>query len=166
MKIAVQEGIKEVLFPKKIQSCAFTGHRELGADFSPIRLMNAVDECLARGARVFYNGVARGFDLLAAECVLNRKKLYGDIKLVACVPYLRQADAFKDEDKCRYDRILKESDEVVVIQEEYTRWCMAKRNDYMAQKADVLIAYCTKETGGSAYTVKKFRKKGGYILFV
>lgn len=163
---AIQEGIEEALFPKRIQSCAFTGHREIGADFSPKALLDAVDECLARGARVFYNGVARGFDLIAAEYVLNRKKVYGDIKLVACVPFLGQSEFFKNEDKCRYDRILSECDERVVLEKEYKPWCMARRNDYMVEHADVLIAYCNKDKGGSAYTVKNALKKGVYVIYV
>ena len=67
--------------------------------------------------------------------------------------------------KKRYEKILKKADETVVISERYTPWCMAKRNEYMADRADALIAYCHKTKGGSAYTLNYFQKKKDGLVF-
>ena len=60
----------------QIKSCAFTGHRKLDDDFSPKRLWDYIEFCIKEGATDFYNGMAQGFDLLAAEAVLMLKKRY------------------------------------------------------------------------------------------
>ena len=65
---------------------------------------------------------------------------------------------FSEEDKERYARILKKADEVVLLSDHYYNGCMQNRDRYMVDRADALIAYCRKEEGGAAYTVKYFLK--------
>lgn len=161
----VQGSIDEVL-NAPISSCAFTGHRELEADFSAEKLVEAIEKCIARGATTFYCGMAKGFDMRAAEYVLLKKRQGENVRLVACIPYLSQSNGFTDEDKGRYNRILHEADERYLVCEEYRRWCLSKRNDYMVDNADAVIAYCRKETGGTAYTVKRALKKKKCVIFV
>ena len=144
---------------ENVKSCAFTGHRELGGDISPRKLTFAVKKCVEEGACVFYSGMAMGFDLLAAETVLRLKKKYPDIRLVACIPCYGQEKSFSQEDKKRYAAILKKADEQVLLSDHYFKGCMQSRDRYMADRADVLIAYCKKDKGGTAYTVGYFQKK-------
>lgn len=147
------------IVPQQIKTCAFTGHRELGYDFSAKAFEKEIAELIERGAEIFYNGMARGFDLFAAETVVKLKKKYPQIKLVACVPCLEQEKGFSERDKTRYKKILSKADKKVVLSEYYYSGCMLARNRYMADRADVLVAYCKKQTGGTAYTVEYFRKK-------
>lgn len=149
-----------------LKSCAFTGHRKLGKEFSPQAMTEAIDSVIKAGVTRFYNGMAMGFDLLSAEYVLTLKKIYPSLTLVACVPCYGQEKSFSDEDKARYVSILKRADETVILSDEYFRGCMQNRDRYMADRADVLIAYCTKKVGGAAYTVKYFEKTGKPILFI
>ncbi len=152
---------------KELHACAFTGHRELGEEFSARRLKKEIKKIIERGVTTFYNGVAMGFDLLAAELVLELKKKHKEVKLVACVPCYGQEKSYSDEDKKRYVRILKKADEVVTLSDHYYNGCMQKRNRYMVDNADALIAYCNKQTGGTAYTVNYFlKKKEGEVVFV
>ena len=144
---------------EKINACAFTGHRELGEEFSPRRLTYAVKKCIEEGACVFYSGMAMGFDLLASETVLRLKKRYPHVRLVACIPCYEQEKHFSQADKKRYVDVLKKADEKVMLSDHYFKGCMQNRDRYMADRADVLIAYCKKETGGAAYTVGYFQKK-------
>lgn len=143
---------------RNIKSCAFTGHRELAPDFNAAALWDALEEIILRGVDVFYNGMAIGFDLLAAEAVLFLKKKYPQIKLVACIPFYNQEKYYNDTEKARYARILKEADEKIFLSEVYSKDAPLKRNRYMADKADVLITYCKRNSGGSAYTVNYFKK--------
>ena len=143
----------------EIKSCAFTGHRELDKNFSVSKLKKEIKSLLERGVETFYCGMALGFDMLAGEIVVKYKKKYKNIKLVACIPFLEQDKYYTLEDKKRYAYILKESDEKVLLSETYYKGCLLMRDRYMADNGDVLIAYCIKDTGGTAYTVNYFKKK-------
>ena len=153
---------------KPPETCAFTGHRHLGEDCTKRKVKTQIKKLIESGVHTFYNGMAMGFDLLAAELVLELKKKYPQVKLVACVPCYGQEKSFSDADKKRYVHILKKADECVVLSPHYFNGCMQQRNRYMVERADVLIAYCHKEEGGAAYTVKLFEKhkQNGDIIFI
>lgn len=147
------------LLQNTIRVCAFTGHRQLEEDFSLKELKKAIKEVIERGADTFLVGMAIGFDLAAAETVLALKRKYKNVRLVACIPCERQEKNFPAADKKRYAKILKKVDEKIVLAGEYYRGCMQKRDIYMADRADILIAYLKKDKGGTAFTVKYFQKK-------
>ncbi|MBE5744971.1 MAG: DUF1273 domain-containing protein [Clostridiales bacterium] len=149
--------LKEV--EKPITSCAFTGHRILDNDFSILKLKKEIKNLIERGVVVFYCGMAPGFDLLAGEIVVKYKMKYKDIKLYACIPCVNQEKYYCAEDKKRYAQLYKKADETTILFEQYTKGCMLARDRFMADKADVLLAYCKKDTGGTAYTVKYFSTK-------
>ena len=164
--------MEQQLFLEKLhiqpKSCAFTGHRVLEDDFSLRKLRREIKNAVEKSVKVFYTGMAKGFDLIAAEEVLKIKKSYPDVKIVACIPFYEQEKSFSEEDKKRYAKILKNADEIVYVSEYYFKGCMQKRDRYMADRADMLITYCKKETGGTAYTVNYFQKKyeGKEIVFL
>jgi uncharacterized phage-like protein YoqJ len=155
-------------FPNADKSCVFTGHRQLGEDFSPRKLKKAIKTQIENGVEYFYNGMAMGFDLFAAELVLDLKKKYPQIKLIACIPCYNQERYFSEEDKKRYVDILKKTDENVVLSDYYYRGCMQNRDKYMVDRCNSMITYCKKEEGGAAYTVRYFKKIHGEhtILFL
>lgn len=141
-------------------SCVFTGHRDLDKDFSKRNLKKAVETAIKAGVKVFYSGLAWGFDLTACEVVLSLKKKYDDIRLVGCIPCLGQSSFFSADEKERYEKILNVLDEQVLVSDRaYFKGCMHKRNTYMCDKADMMITYCKTDTGGTAFTVKYFQKK-------
>lgn len=142
-----------------IKTCAFTGHRDLGVDFPTATLEKTIDDLINEGVDTFYNGVARGFDLLSAEIILQKKQKYPHIKLVVCIPCYGQEKYYKEEEKQRYKNVCQNADEQVILSESYTKYCMQKRDRYMADLADVLVAYKHADRGGTAYTVNYFIKK-------
>lgn len=144
---------------ERIKNCVFTGHRVLGRDFSRTRLKQLIKSLIERGVENFYNGVAMGFDLLAAEQVLSLKKQYPYIKLIACIPYYGQEKYFSQRDVKRYVSVLQKADEQILLSTEYYTGCLHNRDRYMVDNADVMIAYCNKNEGGAAYTLSYFRKK-------
>lgn len=144
---------------KKIKSCALTGHRDLPDDFDVEKLRKNLKNLIENGVFIFYNGLAKGFDLLSAEVLLSLKKEYKNVKIIACIPCLEQEKYYKEEDKKRYYQVLKNVDERIILSEKYYKGCMLQRDKHMVDKADVLLAYLKKETGGTAYTVKYFQKK-------
>lgn len=144
---------------KKQESCAFTGHRELKEDFSLLKLKKILISCVEKGISTFYCGMAKGFDLIAGNEVIALKEKYKNLRLIACIPYYEQEKNFSQKDKELYLKIYKNCDEKVVISQKYYKGCTLTRNRYMADNADMLIAYLKKEKGGTAYTVQYFEKK-------
>ena len=151
-----------------IQSCAFTGHRVLGDDFSKKEVEKQIKQLIKEGVFIFYNGGAKGFDLVTGEIIIRLKKKYTQIKLVLCIPCKEQEKYYSEEEKKIYKKLYKKADEILLLSENYTKYCMLKRDEYMADRADVLFAYKRKETGGTAYTVKYFVKKYPYkrVVFI
>ena len=117
------------------------------------------------GFRKFVSGMALGFDMLAAEEVIKLKEELKGVKLVAVIPYRGQSGRWAPHQRERYQRILNEVDEEVVLSEGYYNGCLLKRNDYMLAHASGIIAYYDgKPTGGTFYPCRKARLKGLDII--
>ena len=131
-------------------------------------MKTAIRKAIKKGVVNFYNGMAVGFDMLAAEYVLSLKSKFPNIRLIACIPCENQEKGFSAKEKEQYYAILSQADEKVYVSKTYVGGCMLKRNRYMADRADMLIVHCVKETGGTAYTVDYFekKKKGAPIYYV
>lgn len=145
--------------------CALTGHRDLPDCFDRERLRRALEERCREGYNVFLCGMAMGFDLTALEYLCALKKQF-DIRLVACIPFPRQSDRYPAAEKGRYERLLRECDERVVLAERYSRVCYFVRDRYMVDRADGVLAYCTRETGGTAYTLRYARLTGKRVYLI
>ena len=133
--------------------CAFTGHRVM-KDLDINLLDRVIENLIKGGCKRFLCGMARGFDLTAAESVLQLKKTYPDIELIACVPCEGQSDDYTSSDKARYLRILENCKEVIVLSDEYYKGCMMVRNRFMVDNCDVVISYLRRKFGGTYYTIK------------
>ena len=143
--------------------CTFTGHRVLrDLDFA---LMDRVIENLIKnGCRRFLCGMAKGFDLAAAESVIALMGDYPGIELVACIPCKGQSDKFSSADKARYERILQSCSEIVTLSEEYYAGCMHFRDRYMVDNCDTVVCYLRRKSGGTFYTVNYAKKLGKKII--
>ena len=99
--------------------------------------------------------MANGFDLIAAEEVLNAKKVFPYIQLKAVIPFKGQADRYTQADKQRYNAILAQADEVIILQDEYSERCFLHRNNYLLDNSAYLVVfYDSTPTGGTAYTLR------------
>ncbi|MGN1104636.1 MAG: SLOG family protein [Candidatus Coproplasma sp.] len=138
---------------RKENCCAFTGHRKIKGDLDINDLDITIKKLIDGGVTTFYNGMARGFDLLAAQCVLKFKREYPQIKLVACVPCPEQDKYFSLEEKRIYHSVIEKCDEVKLISKKYHSGCMYERNRFMVDNCAHLIAYYRGEEGGTEYTL-------------
>ena len=130
-------------------SVAFTGHRTYrGAAADALR--RTVGELYARGFRNFLSGMAVGFDLAAAEAVLELRERAPGVRLVAAVPFRGQEMRFSPADRERFRRVLAEADSVEVLAPAYHRGCYAVRNDFLVYNARVLVAWYDGSPGGTA----------------
>lgn len=147
----------------KEKTCCFTGHRVIPTRALP-RLVEELKQTLRRligeGVRYFGVGGALGFDTLAAETVLRLKGEYPSVRLILVLPCRDQTRGWKAADARRYRDILSWADKVVYTAERYSPGCMHRRNRHLVENSSVCVAYCTRETGGSAYTAEYARQRG------
>ena len=140
----------------KNQTACFTGHREIPF-FQKRRLKakvkSAITDAIRNGYRYFGAGGALGFDMLAAQTVLELKADYPDIKLILVLPCLNQTRGWAQEDVKEYERIKAAADKVTYISKEDYNGCMHKRNRHLVDNSSLCICYLTKQSGGTAYTV-------------
>ncbi len=130
------------------------------------RLKERVEYSIENGYKIFISGMAIGFDTIFAETVLELKKKYPFIKLVAALPCRDQYKLWKPEQIERYKRILKQCDDVRCLYESYNDKCMLERNDYMLNCSSLVFALFDGKPGGTKYTVNKARQKGLRVVII
>lgn len=148
----------KIVHIEKSKTAAFTGHRYINTDDSVLkdRLSHIVREQYHNGYTTFITGGAVGFDLLAAEIVLELQKEYTDIQLFCAVPYAGHHLYFREESKQRYIRIADKVTSNIILSPRYYGDCFLRRNDYMIANCSLLIAYYgQKSNSGTGYTVRR-----------
>ena len=150
---------------QKRWACALTGHRALPPDFNVNGLYDKLEELILRGCDTFFCGMAQGFDLTALKCLVSLKQKY-KFYLEACIPYEGHESGFSAESKKDFYELISWCDKKSVMFEKYRDGCFLVRDRYMVDCADAVLAYCTKRTGGTAYTVNYAMKKSKPVIFV
>lgn len=148
------------------RSCCFTGHRAIPkADMRvlPAVLREEILRLADRGVTEFFAGGARGFDMLAAEAVLELRQTL-PVHLHLILPCPEQDAKWSAPLRERYRSILNAADSVCYIADEYDKSCMRLRNDALVESAAYCICYQQRETGGTAYTVRKARRAGLEVI--
>lgn len=152
------------------KNVVFTGHRHLNRDkVSQIKKItkSKILELYNKGYRDFYCGMAIGFDLLAAQCVLSLKSTYQDIRLIAVEPFPGQSSNWSMYNKILYKVLKNLASEIITLESHYSNGVMLRRNDYMLDKCNIVICYYNNSRkGGTFYTVKRARKQGKEIYNV
>ncbi|MBQ4516058.1 MAG: DUF1273 family protein [Clostridia bacterium] len=149
------------------KTCCFTGHREV-PQCEKERLYRVlyteISALIKKGVTIFRCGGARGFDTMAALAVLDIKKLNPEISLIVDVPCRNQHLNWNEEEREAMEYIMSVADKVNVLSPRYYNGCMQYRNRYMVERSAYLIAYQTKATGGSAYTVLYAKEQGLTVI--
>lgn len=142
-------------------SAAFTGHRSLPygrtADIKAT-LTELIREWHGKGITNYICGMALGFDLMAAECVLQAKRDFNDITLTAVIPFRDQCGMWNFRDRQRYHAVLRQADFSMLLSERYYKGCLLVRNDFMLSHASRIVAcYDGRRRGGTFYTCNRAR---------
>lgn len=153
-------------------TCCFTGHRPdklpWGTDEQDRRCLalkqrldGALERAYQMGIRHFICGMARGTDLYFAQGVLQLRQRHPDVTLEAARPCESQADSWPEGEKERYQDILEQCNYETLVQHQYSRGCMQRRNRYMVDRsALVLSVYNGQPKGGTAQTLLYAMRKG------
>lgn len=158
-----------------MKTMAFTGYRlekmpfpedENNAQYVMFqrKLEAVVNRLIERGYTDFISGMAMGFDTWAAEAVLSAKKYNKEIKLECAIPFPEQDKKWSYIDQVRREKILKNADQNTVICEHYHKNCFFMRNEYMVDKAEVVVCCFDGQPGGTAQTVRYAKKKDKIII--
>ncbi len=147
-------------------SCCFTGHRKISAEQKRLlikKLDGLLNELYKRGITHYICGGALGFDTIAAQVVLQKKRLH-NLTLTLVLPCRDQCAAWTPRQKREYRTILNAADEVIYLYEHYLPGCMHARDTFMVDHADLLISYYRGLPGGTQYTYLYAEKKGKEII--
>lgn len=138
------------------KSCCVTGHRDIPEeqiDAVKYGLRREIIKAIADGYTGFMTGFADGVDQYFAEIVVKLKEDFPNLQLIAVLPYRKRMDSLESRERTR--ELLHACADVVVIQEEYKPNVYAKRNRYMVEHSDRVIAvYDGREKGGTVNTIR------------
>ena len=157
------------------KTCTFTGHR---AAKLPWRYNEADPRCVNLKQRIydtaeavyssdythFICGMAEGCDMFFCEAVLALREEHPEIHVEAAIPFAGQADRWPVSERARYERLLSQCDKRTLLQEEYSPGCMMKRNRYMVDHAQLVIACYDGKTGGTLNTIRYALDQGLNVL--
>ena len=158
-------------------TCCFTGHRP---DKLPWGLDERDPRCAAlkrsmtrelevlyrRGFRHFISGMAQGCDLWFAEAALALRDQHPELTVEGAVPCPTQADRWPGDQKQRRRDILDRCDLETVTQQSYDRFCMFRRNRYMADRSAAVLAVFDGTPGGTQYTLNYAMEKKLEIILL
>jgi uncharacterized phage-like protein YoqJ len=148
--------------------CCVTGHRPGGFPFPPEdreslleykrRLYAEVKELIDGGCRHFITGMAEGVDTDFAIAVMFYKKEHKDIFLEAALPYPVPRRPFGSAMSLK-EHLLSECDCVTVVSDSYFDGCMQKRNCYMVDRADIVLAVWNGERKGGTWNTISYARR-------
>lgn len=157
--------------------CCFTGYRPSKFPFKldcesdafkalENRILNALSDMVKNGCSTFFSGMAMGFDIITAECVLLIKNMYRvrKIKLICVLPFPEQSKTFGEDWRRRYENILDHADEIVTVSDKYYSGCYSARNRFMVDNSDYVLTWFDGKHGGTENTLNYARKKLRQII--
>ena len=117
-------------------------------------LRETVEALIQRGADDFLSGSYGAFDAYTTSVVRDLKLVHPHIYSPLAFPYLdRKVDAtiYDDTFYPPLEKVPK-------------RYAISKRNEYMVNKADIVVAYVIHSWGGAATTLAYAKHKGKEII--
>lgn len=154
--------------------CA-TGHRPnklgWGYDYSNpswIKVKGIVKQYFIDwGVEEVWSGMALGFDIVVALAVLELKKEGYDIKLNCAIPCRNHSCKWPQESVDLYDSILEQADSVVLVTDaEYKPYMMQKRNEFMVDQSNKVLALWDGSKGGTGNCVEYALSKSKPVTVV
>lgn len=107
------------------------------------------------------SGMALGTDTVFALAVLELKAVGYEIKLHCAIPFRGQSSRWPIESYLLYNEILEKADKVTLVSEEdYKPRLLQKRNKFMVDHADKVLAVWNGSTSGTLNCIKYAEKLG------
>ena len=141
------------------RTCCFTGHRDIPADRLQMVMTGTeakVRELISQGYRYFGIGGAMGYDTIVAEM----EREYPEIKIILVYPFDGFISRWSDSQQATYARLLPMYDKRVCVCKSASREAYLARDRHLVDYSSACIAYCTRQTGGTAYTIRYAAARG------
>lgn len=137
-----------------LQTCCFTGHRNIPkCDEQKIltRVYYLLEPLMANGVKCFGVGGAVGFDMIAAEYLLDLRDRQGKkIKIISVLPFPEWREKWSKDEIQRQDEIICRSDKVTYVRDAYCKDVYLIRDRKLVDEFEYCISYCNRRTGGTA----------------
>ena len=130
----------------------FCGHSEIYySEDVEKKMYGVIEKLIKNGANEFLLGGYGNFDNLAAKVVKNLKEKYPHINSILVIPYLNR----------NYGLELYDSSIYTPLEDVPPRFAILRRNEWMVQNSEVVVAYVKYSWGGATKTLAyaKRRKK-------
>ena len=112
-------------------------------------------------------GGAIGYDTLAAKILFRlRETDFPQIKVILVYPFEGFTSRWSDEQRAEYARLLPQYDKAVCVAQRASREAYLERDRHLVDGSAYCIAYCTRNSGGTAYTLRYAMDKGVEIYNV
>ena len=152
----------------KNTTCCFTGHRpeKLNITENEVKqlLRIAIRNAVNGGYTTFVSGMAMGFDIWAAEIVLEFKKTNPVLNLVCALPFSTFYRGRRKSEQEKYHNILSHSSLTHISFPFYDPRSYQSRNMWMVDNSSLVIAAFTGESGGTRNTVDYAKQEGLEIV--
>ena len=155
---------------KRLHRCCFTGHRpeKLSLSEAEVKslLENAIDTAIENDFTTFITGMAPGVDIWAAEIVLEKRKHNMALHLICAVPHPGFENKRGEYEKERYMHIIQNADYTTTISDHYFRACYQRRNEFMVDRSNLVIAVWNGTPSGTKNTIDYAERKGVKVVNV
>lgn len=152
-------------------TCCFSGSRpeKLGFDwqrepyfFDVLRtdLRAAIRHAVDLEYRRFITGMSRGFDLWAAEEVINLQREFPHLQLIAAIPFAGMETHWEPYWRDLYTQICEHCEYRSCMFNRFTPRCYHARDEYMVQHSSRVICWNNGTLGGTAYTCQYAERHG------
>ena len=160
---------------KRMGRCCFTGHRpekliiserDILVVENKIKkmLIPVIEKSIADGYKTFITGMARGFDMWAADIVLEEKINNPDIHLICALPIDNFEARWVIEEQEHYRDILSRADFIKTVSGYYYTGCFQARNEFMVNHSARVIAAFNGARGGTENTINYAKRNGVEVI--
>lgn len=114
------------------------------------------------------SGMALGIDTIGALVLIRLKTQFPDLFFLECaIPCAKHESLWPQSEQKRYHEILEKADDVThVSKKTYDNTCMQRRNEYMVDEADVILAVWDGSKSGTGNCVVYALEKGKPITLI
>lgn len=147
------------------KTCCFTGHRDLPLEKAQEIAEQTTNEIrrliVNHGVCFFGVGGAIGYDTLAAKILFRlRETDFPNIKVILVYPFDGYTDRWSAMQKAEYKRLFPQYDKVVCVCGNPSKEAYLARDRHLIDSSDYCIAYCIRDYGGTAYTIRYAKQRG------
>ena len=102
-----------------------------------------------------------GYDTIVAEMLFRlREREYPEIKIILVYPFDGFISRWSDSQQATYARLLPMYDKRVCVCKSASKEAYLARDRHLIDCSSICVAYCTRQTGGTAYTIRYAAARG------